>query len=486
MLVIGVLLTTTGFGLTVGGAVVLGADASRDDDGYIGSGTERYATSGYALTSPSLRLDLGNLSSTGAPALSDVVSVRLRVNPVVPGAQTFVGIGDTAAVTRYLDQVPVSAIATPGGGPRATDRSDDARVGLPVSGGDRAPAGPGSQDLWTISSHGAGTQELAMDLPSGDWTLVVMNADGSRPVWVDMQAAVRSPVVGPLGGGLLAAGLVGLVVGIPLLLLGAAGLGRDIAPDVPGPHPPGQPGSMASGGGGERLVPPSWPSPYPVWFQGFLDPRLSRGLWLVKWILGVPHYLVLALLWVAVLVTSLAAGLVVLVTGRYPRAWFAFTVGVLRWNWRVGFYAYSALGTDRYPPFSLDHADYPADLDVAYPGRLSHGLVLVKWWLLALPHLIIVALLTGGTVAAWRWWGTGAFGGGWSWSVLGVLVLVAGVILLIGRRYPRDLFDLVMGLNRWIHRVAAYVLLLRDEYPPFRLEQGPIDRPTPTKPPPPA
>jgi hypothetical protein len=67
---------------------------------------------------------------------------------------------------------------------------------------------------------------------------------------------------------------------------------------------------------------------------------------------------------------------------------FGFNLGVLRWSRRVGYYTYSALGTDRYPPFSLgEEPDYPATLDVAYPQRLSRGLVLVKWWLLAIPHL---------------------------------------------------------------------------------------------------
>ena len=87
----------------------------------------------------------------------------------------------------------------------------------------------------------------------------------------------------------------------------------------------------------------------------------------------------------------MVAGIAILFTGHYPRALFDFNVGVMRWNWRVGFYVYAALGTDRYPPFSLSPVDYPATLEVAYPERLSRGLVLVKW-LLAVPHLIVIAL----------------------------------------------------------------------------------------------
>ena len=110
--------------------------------------------------------------------------------------------------------------------------------------------------------------------------------------------------------------------------------------------------------------------------------------------LAIPHYVVLAFLWVAFLVTTVIAGFAILFTGRYPRSLFDFNVGVLRWNWRVGFYVYAALGTDRYPPFTLARADYPAEIEVAYPEHPSRGLVLVKW-LLAVPHLLVVGLIVG-------------------------------------------------------------------------------------------
>ncbi|MDI2124761.1 DUF4389 domain-containing protein [Yinghuangia seranimata] len=206
-------------------------------------------------------------------------------------------------------------------------------------------------------------------------------------------------------------------------------------------------------------VPPPLPTTRPVRLEGRLEPGLSRWLWLVKWLLLIPHFIVLVFLWIGFVLATIVAFFAILFTERYPQALFEYNLGVLRWSWRVSYYGYNALGTDRYPPFSLqEEPDYPAQLDVAEPGQLSRGLVLVKWWVLAIPHYIIIVAFTSGF-----WEGPG---------LLAMLVLIAGVALLFTTRYPKGLFDFAMGLNRWVIRVVAYAALMTDVYPPFRLDQG--------------
>ena len=474
MLVAGVALTTLGLGLTIGAAALLSAESSQQDGQYLTLDSQRYQSTGHAITTPSLVLDPGEAGMAGLPPLEELASIQVRVSSVISDQPIFVGVADAFEVAAYLDEVPHAAI----GGVSWTEEGQlagqwswpsDARGELQETPGTRDPATPTEQDFWVTSTTGTGTQEITFDLQEGQWTLVVMNSDGTRPVWIDLQPGVRTELLDMVNPAMLITGVIGLLLGIPLLLAGTAGLGRDIDQGAP------QRSTGPDTAPAEIRTESTQLSAYPLAFTGHLDPRLSRGLWLIKWLLALPHYLVLALLWFSLLVTTIAAGIAIVITGRYPRSWFTFSVGVLRWNWRVGFYGYSTLGTDRYPPFTLARADYPAELEVNYPDRLSRGLVLVKWWLLALPHLLIIGILTGSGGAV----GIGSIrdNTGWGLTLLGLLVLIAAVALLFTGRYLPGLFALIVGLNRWVYRVWTYTLLLRDDYPPFRLDQGPTDPP---------
>jgi Domain of unknown function (DUF4389) len=305
---------------------------------------------------------------------------------------------------------------------------------------------------------------------SGDWSVVLMNVDASRGVDLDARLGIKVDWLLPVLIGLMIAGLILLAGGAALVIIGSRGLARRPEP-APAPTPPDWPAPAAPLTAVSGLTTRAPPGPYPLRLTGHLDGELSRGLWLVKWLLAIPHYIVLVFLWIAFAVVTLIAFFAILFTGRYPRGLFDFNVGVLRWSWRVGFYSFSALGTDRYPPFSLQPADYPAELTVQYPEQLARGLVLVKWWLLAIPHYLLIALFGGGWWLGW-WEPSGSRWTGEAPGLIGLLVLFAAVALLFSGRYPQSIFDVVMGLNRWVYRVVTYATLMTDQYPPFRLDQG--------------
>jgi hypothetical protein len=202
-------------------------------------------------------------------------------------------------------------------------------------------------------------------------------------------------------------------------------------------------------------------------------------LWLVKWLLLLPHYIILLFLWHAFWVVTVIAFFAILFTTRYPRGLFDFNVGVIRWSWRVSFYDYAALGTDRYPPFTLaDVPDYPARLDLEYPQQLNRWLPLVKW-LLAVPQYILVGALVGSGVMSWPQACRMAVP---LPSLIGASVLIAAIALLFTTRYPPGLFDLALGIDRWGYRLLVYLALMSDRYPPFRLDQGSIDLEGPPQP----
>lgn len=451
--VVGALVALVAVGLVAGGGGLLWAyGTQRAADGFFTSPTIGVTSEGYAITSTDI--DLGSQPGDWLPS-GRLATVRLEIDSAT--GPVFVGIGPESEVDSYLDGVALSEVTSVG--------PDPADVSYLSVEGEAPSSVPAAQTFWAASTQGEGTQALTWELERGEWTVVVMNADASAGVTAEMVAGASTELMVPVAMLLLVAGLLvgGLAAGLLVVAVRR--------PVEPGP---------------EVAVAPAPSGSYPVRLEGSLDPGLSRWQWLVKWLLIIPHLVVLAFLWAAFAVLTVVAGVAILFTGRYPKSIFDFNVGVMRWTWRVGYYSYSALGTDQYPPFTLADTDYPAGFDVAYPDQLSRGLVLVKWWLLAIPHYLIIGFFTSGLV----WWTTELnqegnaaleIGGG----LIGILVLVAGLALAFTGRYPQGLFDLVMGLNRWVYRVLAYVALMRDEYPPFRLDTGGSE-PGATPPPPPA
>ncbi len=173
--------------------------------------------------------------------------------------------------------------------------------------------------------------------------------------------------------------------------------------------------------------------------------HLSRWMVLVKWLLAFPHYIALMFLGIGMAIVTFIAWFAILITGRYPKGMWRFSLGTLRWQARVNSYLYFM--RDEYPPFNFDDP-YPARLELAYPTSLSRLLIFIKW-LLIIPHTIVLYFLQ---IAA------------------GVVWFIAFFAILITGRYPEGLFRFLVGYLRWSNRVSAYSLLLTDDYPPFTLD----------------
>ena len=428
-LILGSLILIVGIALLFGGGALVGIDIGfTDEEGF--------------LTSPSADLERDTYAVVGDVVLEGdwiwwyrhPTMARVRMTGEVP---VFIGIGPRVEVEAYLLDVSYSEIEE-----IDFEEHRRSRVWMPEYDdhiGPNAPAPPNDETFWRASVSGEGMQDLIWEIEPGDWALVVMNADGSRGIDVTGSVGAEAPWLLAVGIGVLAAGVVLVAIGLVLVLV-VARQSRSAEPRKPGE------------------VPVTTPRGFPLTFKAELTEPLSPALWLVKWFLLIPHFVVLALLACGFAVSWALSLFAILFTGRYPRGLFDYNVGVMRWSWRVAFYSYEALGTDRYPPFTLKAGGYPADLDVPYPERLSPGLALVKWWLLAIPHYIIVGVFQGGA-------------GFYQWGLLFILTMFAAVTLLFTGKYPKDIFRLVVGMNRWTFRVFAYVALMTDEYPPFRLEE---------------
>jgi hypothetical protein len=352
--VVGVLVALVAAGLIASGGGLLWAyGTQRTTDGFFISPPAALSTDSYALTST--EIDLGSRPGDWFPS-GQLATVRLEVETHA-NTPVFVGIGPDAEVDAFLEGVAQAEVT--GIGP---DPGDITYRTVP---GDAPLAAPAEQTFWAASAQGVGTQTLTWDLEKGEWTVVIMNGDATPGMMVEASAGAKTGLLIPVAVGLLLGGLILATVAAVLLVVVTRRSGE------------GTPMTATARGFG----------PYPVRLEGRFDPDLSRWQWLVKWLMAIPHYVILFFLWLAFALLTLLAWFAILFTGRYPRSIFEFNVGVMRWTWRVSYYSYSALATDQYPPFTLAETNYPASLDVAYPERLSRGLALVKWWLLAIPTI---------------------------------------------------------------------------------------------------
>jgi hypothetical protein len=436
-IILGSLLALIGLAIGGGaGAVLIANGVLRDDQGFFTSKKEAFASQTPAITTKNL--DVVTAGPGDVLETTGFASLRVRASSNSTKS-VFVGIARPDDVNAYLRGVAHDEIAD------LTYDPFEVRY-APQPGSSRVAA-PTAQTFWVAQAVGSGEQTLRWGVRDGTWVAVVMNADGSPGVAVRADAGVKVRHLVAIGLGLLAVGFVILGLGVTTIILAARG-GRGDGPPL----------SLAGTSAIKRDdAVAEVQSAYPVQLEGHLDEARSRWLWLVKWFMAIPHYVVLAFLWIAFFVVTALAFVAILATGRYPRGLFDFNVGVIRWTWRVSFYSFGANGTDRYPPFSLGpEPDYPATIDIPYPEHLSRGLVLVKWWLLAIPHYIVIAIFAGG-------------GHIWGGGLIGVLVLISAIYLLFTGRTLTSLWDFILDMNRWVFRVVAYAALMRDEYPPFRL-----------------
>ena len=191
------------------------------------------------------------------------------------------------------------------------------------------------------------------------------------------------------------------------------------------------------------MAPPS--GSYPVRFDVQYSDTLSR-LTFLKWILAIPHYLIIYALNIVFNIISLIAFFAIIFTGAYPRSLFDFAVNTQRW--RMNLVGYVLLIRDEYPPFSFEPGLYPVTFEVDYPTNLARFAPLYKW-ILAIPHFIIVGIL--GFIAFFA-------------------VFIAGFSVLFTGKYPEGIYKFVVGVQRWSQRVTLYALFMTDEYPPFSLD----------------
>jgi hypothetical protein len=194
-------------GFIAAGALLLWGDSKKDDQGYLSTGKDRYAASTYALASDNLDVDLD-----GAGVImdrDDLGIVRLKAESRA-GQPVFIGIARTSDVSDYLRDTSYTTVTDVDYSPFHASYSDH--------GGDRRPALPADQGFWAASAHGPGSQTVAWDLKDGDWSIVVMNADGSPGVQADISAGAKLPYLTEIGWSSLGGGAILLLTAATLVI----------------------------------------------------------------------------------------------------------------------------------------------------------------------------------------------------------------------------------------------------------------------------
>ena len=196
-------------GLLGMGGLALWGDSQKDDQGYLTTDTHHFAAGTHALATENLDVDLD-----GAEQLLDAGlfgDVRFDVEPQA-GEPVFVGIARTSDVSSYLDDVSRTNV---------TDVDwDPFEAGYESQAGDRRPGAPGDERIWAASAEGAGPQTLTWEVEDGDWSVVVMNADGSAGVDADISAGANVPHLDTIGWSALGGGTILLLASVALSVLG--------------------------------------------------------------------------------------------------------------------------------------------------------------------------------------------------------------------------------------------------------------------------
>ena len=198
--------------LVFGGGLALYGEVEKNDDGYLTSDTHRFSADTRALATENLDADFGDDGWVVQPG--DLGKVRLEAESR-DGKPLFVGIARTSDVERYLDGVPHTTVDDVQAGPFESFDADYTRHA-----GQGHPVSPEHADIWAASNHGAGTQTVDWEIEDGDWSVVVMNADGSLGVDADISAGANIPFLNELGWTALGSGSFALIVGIALLVGG--------------------------------------------------------------------------------------------------------------------------------------------------------------------------------------------------------------------------------------------------------------------------